>query len=432
MMTEVYGTDGIATLVSAGVSVDIFDSKGVAQNTINETTKEVKLNFAQLVNKLPVGEYEIIVTSSNSTGKAHSKNIKLVVNSAFTSPALTPWANFMYVRGQWISSTQPSSIKVQYKKSSASNWTDFTILDPIQFEINPSTKTIHAFVCGLESGTKYDVRLIADSDQSSQNSATTEGVAYLPNMGFDDWVQDGDTWYPNASMSNMTWDTANGGTSTIGKYPTEKTTDAVKGNAVKMTSLYINATVLKTFAAGNVYTGKFSKAIISLSNPGAELDWGVRFTGRPLALAGYYKYAPKAINRNFNLKNPSKYDEYLNTPDKCQIQVGLFEWDNAFHVNTQTGTMVDFSTKNKTVVAYAKYESSEAVSSYKNFVVPFDYRKIGAMPTYVIVTACSSYLGDYFVGGEGSTLYVDEFDFVYDPMDSRFAEYRADFFNMFK
>ena len=432
LMTEIYGTDEAAALESAGVAVEILGADGVAQNAIDETTKDVNLNFAQFINKLPIGQYEVIVTSSNSTGKVQSKNISFVVTSAFANPVLTPWANFVYVRGTWLSSNVPDAIKVQYKKSSSSNWIDFVVQDAVQFEVNTSTKTIHAFICGLDASTRYDVRLLASSDLSSQTSATTEAAAKLPNMGFDEWTQDGDIWYPNASMSNMTWDTANGGTATIGKFPTEKTTDAVKGNAVKMTSLYINAAVLKTFAAGNVYTGKFSKAIISLSNPGAELDWGVKFTGRPLALRGYYKYSPQKINRNCNLKTPAKYDEYLNKPDKCQIQVGLFQWDKPFHVNTQTGEMVDFSTKNKTVVAYAKYESSDAVPSYKEFVVPFDYGKVNTIPTYGIVTACSSYLGDYFVGGEGSTLFVDDFDFIYDPMDAKFAPYRAKFFDMFK
>ena len=166
-----------------------------------------------------------------------------------------------------------------------------------------------------------------------------------------------------------------------------------------------------------------------LSDPGAELDWGVPFKGRPLALRGYYKYLPKTINKNCN--KSSSYDSYLNQMDKCQIQVGLFEWDAPFHVNTQTGQMVNFTSSNSTVVAYTKYESDETVSAYKQFVVPFEYRRPTTRPTYAIVTACSSYMGDYFVGGEGSQLWVDEFSFIYDPMDPDFAPYRQSFFNLF-
>ena len=35
-------------------------------------------------------------------------------------------------------------------------------------------------------------------------------------------------------------------------------------------------------------------------------------------------------------------------------------------------------------------------------------------PTYIVISAAASYLGDYFTGGEGSTLYIDEFSLEYD------------------
>ena len=34
-------------------------------------------------------------------------------------------------------------------------------------------------------------------------------------------------------------------------------------------------------------------------------------------------------------------------------------------------------------------------------------------PKYVVISACASSLGDYFTGGVGSVLYVDEFEFIY-------------------
>jgi hypothetical protein len=33
------------------------------------------------------------------------------------------------------------------------------------------------------------------------------------------------------------------------------------------------------------------------------------------------------------------------------------------------------------------------------------------------VTFSSSYLGDYFTGGEGSTMWVDELNYIYDPLE---------------
>ena len=66
------------------------------------------------------------------------------------------------------------------------------------------------------------------------------------------------------------------------------------------------------------------------------------------------------------------------------------------------------------IIATAKYTSDVTTDGYVEFCLPIEYRNFTDEPTYVIVTACASYLGDYFTGGEGSTLYVDEFSFEYD------------------
>ena len=96
------------------------------------------------------------------------------------------------------------------------------------------------------------------------------------------------------------------------------------------------------------------------------------------------------------------------------------------------GAVISFLAAFIEFITFSTTGYNQMVPQIPYSLVPFDYRKISGAPSYVIVTACSSYLGDYFVGGEGSCLYVDDFDFIYDPMDARFAQYRADFFNMFK
>ncbi|MBQ8854847.1 MAG: PCMD domain-containing protein, partial [Bacteroidales bacterium] len=34
-------------------------------------------------------------------------------------------------------------------------------------------------------------------------------------------------------------------------------------------------------------------------------------------------------------------------------------------------------------------------------------------PKYIVAVACSSLYGDYFTGGQGSVMYVDEWEFMY-------------------
>ena len=99
--------------------------------------------------------------------------------------------------------------------------------------------------------------------------------------------------------------------------------------------------------------------------------------------------------------------------DKCQIMVLLTDWDKQFPINTTEGKFVDLK-NDPGIIAMAKLESDEATGGYKEFVLPIEYRSTTRKPKYVVVVACSSYLGDYFTGGEGSVLYVDEFSFEYD------------------
>ena len=191
--------------------------------------------------------------------------------------------------------------------------------------------------------------------------------------------------------------------------------------------------IISKFAAGNIYTGDFVN--VTTSPQGAQLNWGIRFNGRPVALKGYYKYTPANIDYTDNAHSHLKGQK-----DKCQIQVALADGttsstnnsDYYYFVDTGNNKFVDFSSENKTLIAHNKLESDETVTSYKAFTLPMGYRDVTKIPTYAIVTCCSSYLGDYFTGGKGSLMLADEFEFVYDPSDEAMSdEQRREFFNLF-
>ena len=159
-------------------------------------------------------------------------------------------------------------------------------------------------------------------------------------------------------------------------------------------------------AAGNIYTGKFIKAEMSLTDPGAELDWGVPFTSRPLALTGYFKYSPVTVNKGDHNGMSGKMDI-------GQIQIMLTDWDAPFRVNTASGKFVDPKT-DQGIIAYGTLDLN-STSSYEQFTIELDYRDLTRIPKYIVIVAAASKYGDYFTGGVGSTLYLDEFEFVYDP-----------------
>ena len=100
--------------------------------------------------------------------------------------------------------------------------------------------------------------------------------------------------------------------------------------------------------------------------------------------------------------------------DQCQILVMLTDWDEPFKVNTNAGTFVD-QENDPHIVAYAKFESPENTGGqYKEFTLPLEWRRPDATPKYAVIVACASYKGDFFTGGVGSMMYVDEFEFIYD------------------
>ena len=119
--------------------------------------------------------------------------------------------------------------------------------------------------------------------------------------------------------------------------------------------------------------------------------------------------------------------------DRGQILVSLFaNWTSPFHVSTGENKFVDFSESNSDIVAYKPLYTDSTNSEWVDFTLYAGYRKanLRKTPAYIVTTACASYKGDYFTGGEGSVLLIDEFSYIYDPMLLN-AEDRAEFFSLF-
>ena len=64
------------------------------------------------------------------------------------------------------------------------------------------------------------------------------------------------------------------------------------------------------------------------------------------------------------------------------------------------------------MIGRAVLDLEKDTGGYIPFDIPIDYRS-GKKPKYVVITVAASKLGAYFTGGNGSTVYVDEFRFNY-------------------
>lgn len=103
---------------------------------------------------------------------------------------------------------------------------------------------------------------------------------------------------------------------------------------------------------------------------------------------------------------------YKNKPDRAQITIALTDWNSVFRINTKNGDFVDFNGSD--IIAFGRLESDQSHSDYVEFTIPLEYRYTDKTPKYIVISAAASYLGDYFTGGEGSTLYLDELWLEYD------------------
>lgn len=66
------------------------------------------------------------------------------------------------------------------------------------------------------------------------------------------------------------------------------------------------------------------------------------------------------------------------------------------------------------VVAYGKVQFGETIPDYIPFEFKLDYKATDRVPKYILITASASKYGDYFTGGAGAVLYLDNLELVYD------------------
>lgn len=259
----------------------------------------------------------------------------------------------------------------------------------------------------LKPATTYEFQVTVDGVSEEVKQFTTEAVQTVPNLSFDDWYKDGKSWYPNINLDpeNYFWDTGNKGSNAVGEAnPTSpETADVIRGKAARMES----KTVAGVFAAGSFYTGTFNK-VEGLN--GASLYFGRPFTGRPTALAGYYKYNCGTIDK---AKDP--YKDLIGRPDTANIYMALFSgWTAPFLVNTNEGTFVDLTWNNDNLLAFGEIRQGQTVKDYTRFRIDLQYRDETTKPTYALIVASASVFGDYFTGSTSSVLLVDELELIYE------------------
>lgn len=415
----------------------IADELGIQFTEVTEESVSAEIDITDFIKNLPISPdnepYAMAFTVIDSHNRYSRCDFEFAIVSDIQAETVSafPWSGFSILKGRFFSKAAPAGVSFQYKKKSDADWTE---VPSDQVEVDTKTLTFSYLLNGLDVNTEYVFRATSDKDKADGKTAgeiafrtfASEGTVY--NLSFDDWVKVGKAWYATSNSADVTngliWDSANEGTSDIlgqSLVPTTpEETIKISGKAVRMES----GELLGNFAAGNIYTGDFGSATIS--PVGAKLKWGTPFASRPLALRGWYRYEPVAINRT-----SSAYSHLNGQTDFCQIQVFLTTWSEQFEISTGDNRFVDTSENNPEIVAWGGIVSQDNttdnegnVNGYVKFTIPLEYRNL-EQPTYIVISGAASRYGDYFTGGLGSTMYLDELELVYDP-----SELTEDEFNL--
>ena len=265
-----------------------------------------------------------------------------------------------------------------------------------------------ARLTGLSPETSYEVRAVSGEISSAAMVITTESELTVPNLNFDDWWLDGKIWCPWVEGKDAYWGTGNKGTTTLGNsnsVPGDDTWNGGKGHCAELNTKFVGIGVVGKLAAGNLFTGDY----VRTDGTNGILNFGRPFTGRPTRLKGHYKYNCMKISHT-----SSEFTDYKGRPDTCSIYITLTDWDSPYEIRTNPNNRQLFDVNSPNVIAIGKLEKGVSVSEWTDFDIELEYRATNRRPKYILIVCSASKLGDYFTGGDGSTLWVDDFSLEWD------------------
>lgn len=423
-VVDIIEAEPVFTSVNAGKSstVTVSNAAGLANGSTAKVYMPVKPYKHKTASKFSV------TVSLEVEGKTVSVPFNLAVSAAkatFSAGRIKPVAlnvtSSMLLGSMSITSVEAKCHKadvsgqaaavgtsvIQYRKSGASSWQSASS--------TVSGSTVSATLTELEDNTAYEVCVSAGSVNGPAKSFTTkEEGAQVYNMNFDLWSIKNKVHYcypSTATDAEKVWASANENTyqyASINSAAQETSNLAVSGSgksAVKLTSKdKVGVLFWKKFAAGSIFTGKMGT--IDMSAMSATIHMGVPFTDRPDALEGYAMYQPQKITAT-----DDDHSNLMGKTDSGHVFVLLTDWSEPFAV-TPPNTLIDFTGDSK-IIGYGKVDFDSNMTSYKKFRINIEYRN-DRTPKYVVICGASSALGDYFTGGDGSVLYLDEFKFIYE------------------
>lgn len=407
-----------ASVEASGISLH-------APNAIMETGGTWKIQFSEeLIAKMTAQEGQVTttLTATDKNGKQRMVTWNIVVSNATvaTTEAIPYeiWTSKATLHGK-VTGTLASTPKFQYRvKGSGSSWTTV--------DADLTESTFSKEITGLTPGTTYEYQAMDGTQASTVTCEFTTETAFQPDNASFEYTQtykvstmlgDKDCLFFYQAGKEMWWDTGNTGSATAGKNLT--TQDSKIKNSGNYSAKLASAKIMNTFAAGNLFTGKFlgtedlTKGI---------LGWGRPCTSRPKALKVWVRYTPGTVDKG---------DSHISNgeTDKGIIYVAVGDWkssDSAYGsewpIVVRTKGPVLFNPHDEGTIGYGEHiftenYGTETETSLKEITIPLDYEGYGGYnrkPETILIVASASQYGDYYEGSSSSVMWLDDMELIYE------------------
>lgn len=419
----------LAELAGYGISREITDvDGGQLMKIIFEDT---------FVNNLPNSDeaYVFTVKATDSGDKTGQGTFTLKISEAPVVTAPVADSETSFTRVQLVGTVAKDGIEAvgfEYAPKGTENWQYLS--GSTSRSALVKGQAFYATLTGLDLGTEIQYRAVSGSaanptefkaDVLTCRTKGSESAPQVANASFEGWSNHSDGAAMPMPSGQLGWDTGNHGSKTMGVQLTNSSTDMKhSGNfSAKLRSQFVGIGSIGKFAAGNAFYGTY----IATDGTDGVIGFGRQFDFpkdeiKPTALRVWLNYRPAAVDKKGKGSHLAQ-----GSTDVGHIFVTLFDGPDmgdsdsnnngkyGFVVRTKNATRIFNADECDRVVAFGEkvldgnYGPDGAL---QELIIPLDYRS-DKFPTYMSIVFTASKFGDYFEGGEGSTMYIDDVEIVY-------------------
>lgn len=383
------------------------------------------------LNSLPESneEYVIHVVATDKSGKTGEMDIRianmeeaykfadpLIIDPEALVKDLTAVKSKSAVIPVSITDNTVENPALQYRKAGENSWQSVAI----DISGTRASSTVNVTLSGLAPGSTYEYRVVAGAladgkyeFESAINTFNTGSVFTIPNASMEEWSTYGNNIaFPGTGSERSFWDSGNEGAKKASDVLTTKSTDILNSgsSSARLESKKCAVFGIGKFAAGNLFAGEYKKT----DGMDGVLSFGRPYDGSyPSAMTVYANYRPAVVKSGATLDGKISEGDM----DKGQIYVALST--EPVEIRTKKSNQKLFNKDDECILAYGtaildgNYGPNGGMQQLR-IALEYNDRAKTNKPTYLIIVCSASIYGDYFAGGEGSLLYVDDFELVYE------------------